>query len=374
MNNTFSLYKTEIRKILSKKSVWIAMAVSIALVLAVGVINLSAYGRSADVKEQEELLTAISGSTIDDVFLDNFRNEMENKIDENPEFFDMLAAYDPGTVYQNAAGQIGKSALYDYLYDVTRDREKVAAITSDEFYKAMREDIIHDGRVLGSSEAELDTWLEIYDGIEKPMVYSYALAYRNILEVLYIIGWALILNISIALAGIFADEKTFRTDAMILSSKNGRLPVCLAKIAAGSTIAVSEAVILLGLCLGVMFLFFGTTGWNAMIQNVIPSSPWNTTAGTMTLIYFALAVLISILFAMTNALSSLLTKSAVVTMAIHAAAIFAGLFNIPGKAGIIKKYWQLRPTMVLYSGTFCNTFRYGNMNNVETSILGIVFA
>ncbi|MBQ3660744.1 MAG: ABC transporter permease subunit [Firmicutes bacterium] len=370
MNNTFSLYKTEIRKILSKKSVWIAMAVSIALVLAVGVINLSAYGRSADVKEQEELLTAISGSTIDDVFLDNFRNEMENKIDENPEFFDMLAAYDPGTVYQNAAGQIGKSALYDYLYDVTRDREKVAAITSDEFYKAMREDIIHDGRVLGSSEAELDTWLEIYDGIEKPMVYSYALAYRNILEVLYIIGWALILNISIALAGIFADEKTFRTDAMILSSKNGRLPVCLAKIAAGSTIAVSEAVILLGLCLGVMFLFYGTTGWNAMIQNVIPSSPWNTTAGTMTLIYFALAVLISILFAMTNALSSLLTKSAVVTMAIHAAAIFAGLFNIPGKAGIIKKYWQLRPTMVLYSGTFCNTFRYGNMNNVETSILG----
>ena len=89
----------------------------------------------------------------------------------------------------------------------------------------------------------------------------------------------------------------------------------------------------------------------------------------MILIYFALAVLISILFAMTNALSSLLTKSAVVTMAIHAAVIFAGLFNIPGKAGIIKKFWQLRPTMVLYSGTFCNTFRYGNMNNVEASVL-----
>ena len=40
MNNIFSLYKTEIRKILSKKSVWIAMAVSIALVLAVGIINV----------------------------------------------------------------------------------------------------------------------------------------------------------------------------------------------------------------------------------------------------------------------------------------------------------------------------------------------
>ena len=25
--------------------------------------------------------------------------------------------------------------------------------------------------------------------------------------------------------------------------------------------------------------------------------------------------------------------------------------------------------MALYSGTFCNTFRYGSMNNVEASVL-----
>lgn len=160
----------------------------------------------------------------------------------------------------------------------------------------MRADIIKDGTGLGSSAEELNTWLEIYYDIEKPMAYSYALAYQNILDVLFIIGWVLILNISIALAGIFADEKTYRTDAMILSSKNGRKPVCVAKIAAGSTVAVAEAPILLGLCLGTMFFFYGITGWNAMIQNVIPSSPWNITIGTMMLIYIALAVLLSICF------------------------------------------------------------------------------
>ena len=29
----------------------------------------------------------------------------------------------------------------------------------------------------------------------------------------------------------------------------------------------------------------------------------------------------------------------------------------------------VRATMALYSGTFCNTFRYGGMNNVEASVL-----
>ena len=43
------------------------------------------------------------------------------------------------------------------------------------------------------------------------------------------------------------------------------------------------------------------------------------------------------------------------------------MFNIPGKMGIIAKLWQLRPTMALYYGSFCNTFRYGRMNNVEAT-------
>ena len=68
-------------------------------------------------------------------------------------------------------------------------------------------------------------------------------------------------------------------------------------------------------------------------------------------------------------LLSHLTQSAVATMAIHAAILFVGLFNVPGEMGIIAKLWQLRPTMALYYGTFCNTYRYGAMNNVQASVL-----
>lgn len=126
---------------------------------------------------------------------------------------------------------------------------------------------------------------------------------------------------------------------------------------------------LLGGGLAVMFFFYGTYGWQATIQNVIPSSPWNITIGTMMLIYFALALFTSSLFAVTNAFLSHLTNSSVITMAIHASIVFAGLFNFPGKLGFISKLWLLRPTMALYYGTFCNTFMYGTFNNVQASLL-----
>ena len=80
MSNIFLLYKTEIRKILAKKSVWAAMAVSIVLVLLTGLANLSADGHSAYVKEQETRLTALSGSPMDDAFLESFKAEMDQQI------------------------------------------------------------------------------------------------------------------------------------------------------------------------------------------------------------------------------------------------------------------------------------------------------
>lgn len=81
------------------------------------------------------------------------------------------------------------------------------------------------------------------------------MAYRLIVDGLYIIGWILVLIIAIALSGVFADEKTYRTDALVLSSKNGRIPVCIAKIFSGITFAVLETIILLGAGSGIMFLF-----------------------------------------------------------------------------------------------------------------------
>ena len=233
----------------------------------------------------------------------------------------------------------------------------------------MREDIINDGRELGAGDEEIDAWLSEYDSIEKPMKYYYAGSYSNILDVCFFVSWVLFLNIAIALSGVFADEKTYKTDAIILSTRKGRSTIGIAKIAAALSVALFQGFTIIGFLFGIMFAFFGAEGSRGMIQIIIPSSPWNITIGQMVAVFVLLAFITTCFWAVTNMLLSHITRSAVATMAIHAAILFVGLFNIPPSLGIISKLWQLRPTMALYYGTFCNTYRYGSMNNVRASVL-----
>lgn len=369
MSNFIMMYIAEIKKIIIKKSVWIGLAIGVTLVLLVGMTNLSAEGHISYVNESRGVLDGIAGVKIDNQFLKDFQNEVMSEIQTNPDNYEKLMAYDPGAAFMNGANAVGKKPLFDLIYNVVRDRSLVETVTGDSFYEKMREDIIADGRDLGASEEEINIWLKEYDSIEKPINYYYAGSYSNILDVLFFIGWVLFLNIAIALSGVFADEKTYRTDAIILSTKKGRITLCFAKIAAGVSIALLQGFIIIGSLFGTMFAFFGAEGSSGMIQNIIPSSPWNITIAQMIVIFLILAFITTCFWAFTNMLLSHMLHSAVATMAIHAAILFAGLFNIPSKMGIIAKLWQLRPTMALYYGTFCNTYRYGPMNNVQMSVI-----
>lgn len=369
MNNFRSLYLAELKKVVSRKMVWIALAAGLAFVLLVVMINFSSNGMTAYVKYQSDILGEISGQKMDESFFANFRDKVNAEISEHPERYEENNTQNSGTVFMYAAENIGQRALYFSIYNVLKDSDAVETVTADSFYEAMRHNIIHDGKVLGAAENEIDTWMKEYDSIEKPIAYSYAMSYASILEVLFLVGWVLFLNISVALCGLFSDEIRNRTDALILSSKNGRFPVGLAKLLSGISVSLVQTIVLLGGCFGIMFAFYGTEGWTAVIQNVIPTSPWNISIGGMVMIYALLAIVTSILFALVNAALSHLTKSSTATMAIQAAILFAGLFNIPAKVGWIAKIWQLRPTMALYYGTFCNMFLYGNLNNVEMSLI-----
>jgi len=373
MRNGLMLYTVELRKILAKKSVWVSMVIGLLIVLLAGLTNFSADGSGVNINQQEEALTALSGEEVNQEFFDGFIEEMNAEINANPDTYEGLLAYQPGQAYFNAARAIHKKDLFNFIFNVVRSADKVPTVTEESFYEAMRDNIIQDGISLGATTEELDSWLTTYDSVDKPIQYSYALAYSNILEILFIIGWVVFLCISIALSGVFADEKTYRTDAMILSSRNGRTPVCISKLLAGITVAWLETFVLIGAAVGSMLFVYGTCGWNASIQNVIPSAAWNITIGDMMLMYFALALITSTLYAVTNMLFSHITHSAVATMAIHAAFLFSALLNIPstgsGALHVISKYWEMRPTMVLYYGTFCNTYMYGSLNNVQVSLI-----
>ena len=369
MSNFMTMYKAEIKKIISKKAMWIALVIGIGFILLMGFTNLSASGHISYVKESGDVLNKISGSYIDDDFLTTFQNEIKEEIGSKPEIYEKMMDFDQGTAVMNAADAIEKKALFDFMYNVVREKSRVLDVTSEEFYNKNRDNIVYDALELGANENEIDEWLKEYDSIEKPIKYYYAESYSNILDVWFFIGWILFLNIAVALAGVFADEKTFRTDAIVLATKKGRLSVCLAKISAGITVALLQGTVIIGTLFGTMFVIFGTEGSSGMIQNIVPSSPWNITINQMVGLFILLAFTTTVLFALSNMFMSQLTHSSLLTMAFHAAVLFIGLFNVPKSFGIIAKLWQLRPTMALYYGTFCNEYRYLKMNNVEASVV-----
>lgn len=371
MNSFSIMYLAELKKIFSKKSVWIAMAIGILLVLFMGFTNLSAEGHLSYVKDSRETLTNYDGREIDGNFIIDFQTEVNAEIAANPERYDKLMAYDPGTAFMNAADSIGKKSLYDFLYNTVREKEKIPTVTVEEFYEILKKDIVDDATSFGSTEDEINKWLEKYDSTEKPIKYYYCLGYSNILDIMFFIGWVMFLNISIALSGVFSDEKTYKTDAIILSTKQGRKPLCLVKIAAGISAALIECVVLFGFTFGLLFTFFGFGGGKGAIQLLIPSSPWNITIFQMFLIYVGLAMVTAIMYALTNMFFSNLTHSSVATLAIHTAILILGLFEFPNTGGLesISRLWKLRPTMSLHYGTFCNTYLYGGMNAPVASFL-----
>ena len=369
MNNTGTLLLFELKKIFSKKLVWIALFSGILLVFALTLTNLSADGKWNYVKEQEKILSQLNGEKIDDKFISDFHNAIEKEIKEHPERYEKIKAYDPGAVYMNAARAAGKMALYDFFDDVMRDRALMPTFTAEDFYEKMRANIIDDSGELGSSGEETEHWLESFDKIEKPIKYGYEQGIINLVSIIIFIGWIVFLNNTVAVSGTFADEKTSKTDALILSSRNGRMSVCVAKLLAGWVTTVIQNVVFFGFSILISVVMFGKPELSAPVQNVIPGSPWNITVGQMMLIFFALSLVSGILNATTNMFFSYFTKSSVATVAIHTVILFAGLFNIPSSIGIVKKLWELKHTTILYYGTFCNTFMYGSLNNIAVAFI-----
>ena len=171
MNTFFIMYKAEIKKIISKKSVWIALAIGVAFAFLMGLTNLSSEGHISYVKNSRDVLAEIEGREMDETFFDEFQSEVMEELNHNADKYENLMAYDPGAAFMNGADAIGKKSLFDLIYNVVRDRSLVESVNGDDFYEKMREDIIRDGKELGASDEELDVWLSEYDSIEKPMKY-----------------------------------------------------------------------------------------------------------------------------------------------------------------------------------------------------------
>ena len=366
MHNFGSLYKTELKKILSNRAIWITLVIGMLLLITAGISNILPFGIGGRYdfpdgtsmsayefyQQQKKTSEEITGQKLDDALLQRMRTEMKEFLKDKQ---DLPHEETTGSKeYRGiwfAAEKLGYEDLLSKLYSQFEDAEdpNMLLMESDaaEYYQAIRDNLDYVFSQDGLSEEETAYWSEKYDRQSVPFAYGYARGYSSFIQMFFVYIWFVFLLIAVSLAGVFSEEVSHRTDAIILSTRNGRKPVSLAKLFAGITVGILEMAIVLGVNLAVCLITFGHGGWDTPLLMVIQSTAWDLTVGQGVLLFIGLAFVLAMVFAAVTMLLSQILGSSTGVLAVQIGILLLGIFNIPDSLGIISQFWAIRPTNFL---------------------------
>ena len=160
MHNFGSLYKTELKKILSKRAVWITLVIGMALLIIAEISNIHPFGIGGRYdfpdgtsmsayefyQQQKKTSEEITGQKLDDVLLQKMRTEMKEFLKDKQ---DLPYAETTGSKeYRGiwfAAEKLGYEDLLSKLYTQFEDAEdpNMLLMESDaaEYYQAIRDNL-----------------------------------------------------------------------------------------------------------------------------------------------------------------------------------------------------------------------------------------
>lgn len=395
MKNIGTLYIAEIKKVFSKKSVWLALAIGLVLIMTINASNAlfddydypdgSVLSGMEYYKQEARECGKFSGRPVDDDFINDVRNSVidfaiekgyltsedveKTKTEDVKGFIIEYAdgsisnADSPVVALNLAAEQMGLGNAWYFIQNVVGGGKASLTCDAAEFYKVWKEDLSYTEPQNGSNftESFSSYWEKKSASIDTPFIYSYNQGTNVFIEGGWFYVWFVFLLIALSLAGVFADDRNTKTDALILSSKNGRMPIATAKILAGFTVGILETLVIYAVSYAETVFFFGSSGWNAPIQQFIPECCWNATEGQVIITYFVLTLIMSMLFsAVTMCLSGIIGGTQ--TLGIQMAVLMIGFFSLPSN-GLLSKLWDLRPTTFLTNGALENNtlFSFGTL-------------
>lgn len=168
------------------------------------------------------------------------------------------------------------------------------------------------------TQKEIDYWETERAGITTPYTLDYAKGYSGILSMAQWLNLMVLPFVFVCLCGSFSDDHVYKTWPILTSSKHGRKSLALARLAAGETLAGGAILMLFAITTAIQFWVHGAQGANTPIQLLelesvllgypdvrLCDSSRAMTAGQGVLVTIGMSLLI-ILFA--GALAMLLSK------------------------------------------------------------------
>ena len=224
MNNLFTLYRYELKKLMQKKLLWISLLICMAAIAFSILFPLfgtySVNGVAVSTNYEQHLIDqayrkALSGKPIDQSLLDETIDAYKDlPIETN---------YVLTEEYQTYARPY--SEIFHLILTWTgMDKQAVVQWSPDEdaFYAAMMEQFEKSAVNNHLTEEEAAYWQEQAGTLTTPVVYRFHEAYRIILENFLTVGFMMLLFTAIALSSSFPDEHTHRTDQLVLCTANGK--------------------------------------------------------------------------------------------------------------------------------------------------------
>ena len=348
MNNFATLYRYELKKLFQKKILWVtlficflAIAFSTLFPLAGsyyvdGVLIDSNYNMYMT---DQSYRKALSGRAIDGALLEETIEAYRRvPMDRSP--------YSLTEEYQAYARP------YSEIFNLIRawtvlDPASAAQWSPNEeaLYMAM-EQTMHthwDNNYL--TDSEIAYWETELTKLQTPLVYQYHDGYMTILEVFLTVGFMMLLYTAIALANVFPDEHTLRTDQLVLSSPMGRKRIYWVKLAAGITVGVMGALLMTLLTWSISLYIYGTEGYDTPIQLFYTTYAGNLTLGQACLIAYGCLTVTAVLISVLVMFLSELLHSGIAALSITTAMIVAScLYQFPAEYRLLSQLWDYLPT------------------------------
>ena len=325
MRQFFTLYRFEIKKIFQKPYVPALLALSIALTLFLNVRPLLGEQTVAYVDEQQQFhFEAVSN--YEAIQLERrFAREDAGKLLDNEAAWtmqEMNRRYQE--IYNQYAPDLTCVLLNHSLVFETLGRTGVNPVAehieypADYAYQSLERGREEEFSSQLLSQEEIAYWEREGTRLTTPFVMEYTGGWRGILEKASWLNLMALAFAPISLCSSFSDDDAYKTRPLLASAAHSRMPLTLARLAAGVSLACGCVLLLFGLTAAIQFFVHGDGGAQMPIQLLelesdqrgigdvhLSYSCRDMTAGQAVLVTVGMSLLIA-LFA--GALSMLLSK------------------------------------------------------------------
>lgn len=351
MNNLWTIYKYEIKKVVSRKSFWITSlicVICIVLTTCSGLIGTYYVDGKPIESNYEAVLKdqayrrALSGRVIDNLLLQE-TVEAYSHVPTDVYRYTLTEEYETYARAYSDIFNLIRAWTGMNLTDIKKWR-----VDENDLYEARMKQLESDWQSIPLMEIEKEYWRAKEKEINKPFVYYYHEGYEIILNSFLTIGIVMLLFVAICLSNLFADEHLRRTDQLVLSSIIGKKQAYWAKLLAGVTVSVVVAIIMSLLTMGLCLMIYGSEGFEMSLQSCISMYSYPISIGEACLIAYGILIIASILVAIFVMVMSEVFQSGVIALALSTCLIILGnVITIPTQYRIIAQIWDSLPMAYL---------------------------